>query len=110
MTVQGTVVNGTIVLDEPPSWPDGTRVEVLPVEAGRPTVGMREGDWPTTPEGIAALLARMDKVEPESLLPEDDAAWRAALREQEKAERAKCFDDADKLRRMWEGGSFECRI
>lgn len=28
MTLQGTVFNGTIVLDEPPALPDGMRVEV----------------------------------------------------------------------------------
>lgn len=42
MTVQGTVVNGTIVLDEPPSLPEGTRVEVaiipLPPPAPKPTL------------------------------------------------------------------------
>jgi hypothetical protein len=43
---------------------------------------MREEDWPTTPEAIAALLARMEQVEPGWLSPEDDAAWRAALRAQ----------------------------
>ena len=100
--LQGTVRNGEIVLDEAIALPEGTRVEVLPVEAGRPTVGMREEDWPTTPEGIAALLARMDKVEPGWLSPEDDAVWRAALREQKEIEKARFFEDAEKLRRMWE--------
>ncbi len=42
MTLQGTVVNGAIVLDEPPSLPDGTRVEVavtpLPTAELKPTL------------------------------------------------------------------------
>jgi hypothetical protein len=75
--LQGTVKNGQIVLDDPAELPEGSRVEVLPVEAARPTLGMREEDWPTTPEGIAALLARMDQVEPGWLSLEDDAVWRA---------------------------------
>ena len=58
----------------------GLWVEVLPIEGARPALGMREEDWPTTDEGIAALLARMDQVEPGWLSPEDDAAWRRALR------------------------------
>ena len=33
-------------------------------------VGMREEDWPTTPEGIAALIAKMDQIEP-FLTPEE---------------------------------------
>jgi hypothetical protein len=53
---------------------------------------MREEDWPTTPEGIAALLARMDRVEPGWLSPEDDAAWCNALREHTEAEKASFFE------------------
>ena len=62
--LQGAVKNGQIVLDEPAELPEGSRVEALPVKAARPTLGMRKEDWPTTPEGIAALSARMDQVEP----------------------------------------------
>ena len=57
-TLHGTIKNGQVVLDVPAELPEGTRVEVLPVAA---TLGMREEDWPTTPEAIAALLARMDR-------------------------------------------------
>ena len=63
---------------------------------------MREENWPTTPEGIAALLARMDQVEPGWLSPEDDAAWRAALRAQKEMEKSQFFEESEKLRRMWE--------
>src|SRR5207248_3326768 len=73
----GTVKNGQIILDEAADLPEGTRVEVLPVQAARPALGMREEDWPTTPEGVAALLARMDQVEPGWLSPDDEAAWKA---------------------------------
>ena len=100
--LDGTVQNGQVVLDEPAGLPDGTRVKVLPVETARPALGMREEDWPVTPEGIAALLTRMDQVEPGWLSPEDDAAWRAALREQKEREKAEFFEDAEKLRRIWE--------
>jgi hypothetical protein len=78
--LQGTVKNGRIILDDAAEIPEGTRVEVLPVAEELPTLGMREADWPTTPEGIAALLDRMDQVEPGWLLPEDDDAWRTAIR------------------------------
>jgi hypothetical protein len=94
---QGTIKNGQIVLDEPAGLAEGTRVEVLPVDAARPTLGMREEDWPTTPEGIAALVARMDRVEPGWLSPEDDVAWRAALGSQKEI-----LEDAETLRRIWE--------
>jgi hypothetical protein len=62
---------------------------------------MREEDWPPTPEGIAAMLARMDRVEPGWLSPEDDAVWRATLRAQKDVEKARFFEDADALRGMW---------
>ena len=100
--LHGAVKNGQIVLDEPAELPEGSRVEVMPIEAARPTLGVREEDWPTTPEGIAALLARMDRVEPGWLSLEDDEAWRAALREQKDVEKARFFEDADALGRMWE--------
>jgi hypothetical protein len=54
---------------------------------------MREEDWPTTHEGIAALLARMDQVEPGWLSPEEDAAWRGALRGQKQFENGHGFLD-----------------
>jgi len=68
--LQGTIKNGQVVLDDSAELPEGSRVEVLAFEVARPTLGMREEDWPTTPEGIAALLARMDQVEPWWLSPE----------------------------------------
>jgi hypothetical protein len=63
---------------------------------------MREEDWPTTAEGIAALLARMDQVEPGWLSPEDDKAWQADLRAQKQREKAEFLQDGEKLRRAWE--------
>ena len=102
IAIKGTVKNGQVVLDEPDGLPEGTRVEVMPAEVGRPTVGMREEDWPTTPKGIAALLARMDAAEPGWLSPEDEAAWKASLREQREYDKAHFIDRAEKLRKMWE--------
>jgi hypothetical protein len=102
IAIKGTVKNGQVVLDEPAALPEGTRVEVVPAEASRPSIGMREEDWPTTPEGIAALLKRMDETEPGWLSPEDEAAWKAALQEQKEYDKAGSPDHAEKLRRMWE--------
>jgi hypothetical protein len=48
------------------------------------------------------LLARMDQVEPGWLSPEDDEAWRRALREQKELEKARFLEDAERLRRTWE--------
>jgi hypothetical protein len=100
--LQGTIKNGYIVLDVPTGLPEGTRVEVLPLPGTQASCGMREEDWPTTPEGIAKLLARMDQVEPGWLSPEDEEAWQSALRAQKVIEK-KAFDaDAERLRKGWE--------
>ena len=59
---------------------------MVPEKAAQPSVGMREEDWPTTPEGIAALLARMDKAEPLEVAAEEEAdlaAWRKKQKEYE---------------------------
>jgi hypothetical protein len=101
-TFQGTIKNGQIVLDDPAELPEGSRVEVFPVAAARPALGRRGGGWAATPEGIAALLARMDQVESGWLSPEDDAAWRASLRAQKDVEKSRFFEDANALKGMWE--------
>ena len=81
--VKGTLKNGTIILDRPAEWPEGARVRVEPIEE-EVSVGIRDEDWPTDPEGIAKLLARMDKVEPFEMTPEEEAdlaAWRQKVKE-----------------------------
>jgi hypothetical protein len=100
--LQGTVKNGQVLFDDPAPLPDGTRVEVLPINGNHCSLGMREEDWPSTPEAIAALLARIDQVQPGWLSPEDDAAWRADLGAQKEREKAKFLEDAAKLRDIWE--------
>jgi hypothetical protein len=60
--IHGTFTHGHIVPDAPVDWPDGARVVILPPEVEK--IGLREDEWPTTPEGIAALLKRMDEREP----------------------------------------------
>ena len=98
--IDGTVKNGQVVLDEPAGLPDGTRVRVIPTAGIDPLAD--DDEVPATPEVIAARLALMDQFKPGWLSPEDDVAWRAALREQKEYEKARFSDDAEKLRRMWE--------
>lgn len=64
---------GQIEFDSGVDWPEGTRVEVFPLSVE--SVGMNEADWPTTPEGIAALLKRMDEREPLEMPDTEYAAW-----------------------------------
>ena len=49
----------------------------------------------------ASLLIWMDQVEPGWLSPEDEDAWRVALRAQKEFEKSQFFAEAEKLRGMW---------
>jgi hypothetical protein len=54
--IRGRYLNGTVVLESAAAWPDGTEVVVrLPTAEAK---GLRDNDWPNSPEGIAASLAR----------------------------------------------------
>ena len=56
LEIDGTHHDGVFVPDRPVDLPDGAkaRIHVPERAADEPLVVMREEDWPTTPEGIAA--------------------------------------------------------
>ena len=69
--IHGTYKSGHVELDSPVDWPEGVRVAVQPaknVSAQTPEpcekFGMSEEDWPTTKEGIEALIAEWNAIEP----------------------------------------------
>jgi hypothetical protein len=98
--VKAKYENGQIVLTEPVDWPEGTDVVVEPLP--QETTGIPDDQWPTDPEGIARLLARMDQVQSFWLSPEDHAEWEAALQAQKEFEKSIFHEHAEKLRRTWE--------
>lgn len=111
--LNGTIRNGQIVLDAPTALPEGTRVEVVPVERKTSTLGMREEDWPTTPEGIAALLARMEQVEVGWLSSDDEASWKTSLKQQKEVEKQQFMEDSEKAHlchrtESWQNNSNQC--
>jgi hypothetical protein len=57
----GTIRNGHVEFEKPIEWQSGPRVRVIPEEE---PFGIPEEDWPTTPEGIRELLAKIDALEP----------------------------------------------
>jgi hypothetical protein len=77
--IKGTWQHGQIVLSEAVNWPDGTKVIIEPV-GQQQTLGIRDEDWPTDPEGIARLVALMQSFEPIELTPEEEAEWSEARR------------------------------
>jgi hypothetical protein len=82
----GVIRGGRVELDTPARLPDGTRVRVEPADGDQGFI--REEDWPTTPEGIEALVRRMEGMEPLIFTPDEErriADARAAVREASKA-------------------------
>ena len=60
----GSYRNGCVCPYGPVDWPDGTQVDLEAKPDATEEMGMSEDDWPTTPEGIAEILAKMDAIEP----------------------------------------------
>ena len=73
--VHGTYREGRVDLDAPVDWRNGSRVAVL---ASNDSVGLVESDWPDSPDRRAALLQRLDAIEPLELTPADEAEIGAA--------------------------------
>ena len=99
--IRGTVKDGRLELQVPRDWPDGTEVLVQPVEIAD-CFGIREDDWPDTPEAIADWHRWYDSLEPLIFTDEERAAWETARREQKEFEQAGFEERADKLRRIWQ--------
>jgi hypothetical protein len=97
--IHGRVKNGKIELPAPADWPDGTEVEVRPVEE---MVGLTEEDWPATPEAIEEWVAWLSSLQPFVMTPEEEARWQDARRAQKEFQISKFKDHAEKLRKMWE--------
>jgi hypothetical protein len=99
--IKATYCNGQIVPAGPVDWPDGTELVIEPVIPAE-SLGLQDEDWPTDPEGIARLLALMDRIPPPETTPEDEAKWQAARQAQKEFEKAIFLEHAARLRGMWE--------
>src|ERR1700737_3448858 len=98
--IKATAQGGRLELTVPPDWPDGTEVIVRPVRVEE-TFGLREEDWPTTPEALGKWRAWEGSRELLIFTDEQRAAWETARREQNDFEKATFDQRAEKLRRMW---------
>jgi hypothetical protein len=100
-TIMGTVHNGHIVADQPIEWPEGCRVVIEPA-VKEETLGIREEDWPTTPEEIARHLALMDQIEPLEMTEEEWAAWEAERKAHKEWEKANFEKRARQIEELFE--------
>jgi hypothetical protein len=79
--LKGTIQQGQVILPHPANLPNGTQVTVLTHEQ---SLGIPDEEWPTDPEGIAQLLARMDKaeaLETSAVEEADIEAWRQKVKD-----------------------------
>ena len=94
-TIKATVAHGRLEVDVPADWPDGTEVEIQPVQG-------KMSDEAMSPEEIARVLAAMDQLEPLELTESELAAWEAERQARKELEKAHFAEHAETLRRMWE--------
>ena len=100
IAIEGTVMNGQIVLDEPGKLSEGTRVDVMPV--GTRPIRSEVEEGPMTPQEIESVLAVINQSEPLLLTPEEAARWKADLMAQRDYDKSSFAERAEKLRSMWE--------
>lgn len=93
-TIKATIKDRRIELEVPADWPDGTEVEIHPLEHTNGTF--------MSPAEIADVLAAMEKVEPFDLSEAEKAAWDAERQARKDREKAVFTEDAERLRRTWE--------
>jgi hypothetical protein len=94
MTIRGIVSGGRLEVEVPASWPDGTEVEVQPIDSDSSDI-MSEAE-------IARTLAAMDQIKPFEMTEAEEAAWEAQKRVRKEADKASFFQRAEELRRQWE--------
>ncbi|SRR6266851_2783342 len=82
-TIKGTWINGQVLLNAPADWPDGTSLLIEPI-VKEEIFGIREEDWPETPEARAEWLRWYESLEPLEFTAEEKAeiaAWRQHIKE-----------------------------
>jgi Protein of unknown function DUF104 len=100
-TIRAVWKNGQILPVQPVDWPEGTTLAVEPIDESLATDF--EGDLlGNDPESIARWLAWFDSLEPLCFTPDEDAAWRAARRDQRDWEKARFDDRAERLKSLFE--------
>jgi hypothetical protein len=95
--IKGTVKDGRLELSVPADWPDGTEVEIHPLDGA---AGV--DDEVIAAAEIARTLAAMEQVEPFEMSDTEQAAWEAERRADREREKAQFAEHSERLRRMWD--------
>ena len=95
--IKGTVKGGRLEVNVPADWPDGTEVEIHPLDSRTGA----DSDTTTAAE-IARTLAAMDRLEPLEMSDAEQSAWEAERRADKDREKSQFAEHADRLRGMWD--------
>jgi hypothetical protein len=99
MTIlRGVIHNGQVVLPQPADLPEGTEVQIVPMDLA----GSADDERPVTSDEIARTLAAMECVHPFEMTDLERAAIEADRRARKEWEKSRFFEHADRLRGMWE--------
>lgn len=93
MTIRAVLTDGQLKFDEPPPWPEGTIVEVSPVD---------DDERPRTAEEIAHTLELMSRVTPFELTEQERDSIERDKSERKEWEKRTFFERAEKIDKLWE--------
>lgn len=99
MTILKSIIhNGEVVLPQPTDLPEGTEVQIVPMDLAESA----DDERPVTSDEIARTLAAMECVQPFEMTDLERAAIEADRLARKEWEKSHCFEHADRLRGMWE--------
>lgn len=99
--IHATYVEGNIVPDEPPKWPEGTRL-VVEVALTVPVRMMTEEEQGDDPESVARWLAWYDSLQPLVITSNDGETIRKVREDQRKFETEQWEARSRKLEKLFE--------
>ena len=99
--IQAVVHDRQIVVPVPNDLPDGTKVEVK-ITTEIEGTSIEESDWDDSPEGIEKWIQTVRALEPIFSNEVEQAAFDKALQDQRDLEKNQFFEQAEKLRKLWE--------
>ena len=95
--LKGIIHDGQVVLRKRADLPEGTEVEIVPVELARLT-----DDEPMTTDEITRTLAALDAIQPFELSVSERATIESERRARKEWEKARFNEHAERLRELWE--------
>ncbi len=99
MTIlKGIIQNGQVVLPPTDRLPEGTELEIVPIGLGVSA----DDERPVTSDEMARTMAAMERVQPFEMTDLERAAIEADRLACKEWEKSRFFEDADRLRGMWE--------